>query len=124
MDFDNDGDLDIIVSHVDLQATATLLRNDGGNRNHWLGLNLIGNNGPGSAIGAKVIIETGEHKQVVINQWATSYLSYSDPRIHIGLGSHKQVDKLEIRWPDGHTEIFRDFVANRYLTIIQNKVFQ
>jgi len=123
-DFDNDGDLDIIVSHVDLQATSVLLRNDGGNRNHWLGLTLIGSKGPASAIGAKVTIQSGEHNQVVINQWATSYLSYNDPRVHIGLGSHKQVDKLEIRWPDGHTETFRNFIANRYITIIQDKGFQ
>ncbi len=123
-DFDNDGDLDIIVSHVDLQATAALLRNDGGNRNHWLGLILIGNNGPASAIGAKVIIQAGEKKQVVINQWATSYLSYNDPRIHIGLGSHKHVDKLEIHWPNGQTEIFRDFEANRYIKVLQEKGFQ
>ena len=62
-----------------------------------MGLTLIGSKGPASAIGAKVTIQAGEHKQV---------------------------DRLEIRWPDGHTEIFRDFVANRYLTIIQDKGFQ
>ena len=48
-DYDNDGDLDIIISHVDLKATAALLKNEGGNRNYWLGLTLKGANGPASA---------------------------------------------------------------------------
>ncbi len=88
-DFDNDGDLDIIVSHVDLQATPALLRNDGGNKNHWLGVTLKGKNGPASAIGAKVTVTAGGKKQVLVNQWATSYLSNNDPRLHIGLGRQK-----------------------------------
>ncbi len=120
-DFDNDGDLDIIVSHVDLQATATLLRNDGGNRNHWLGLTLIGEHGPATALGAKVTIETGTDRQVAINQYATSYLSSNDPRMHFGLGKHKQVDRLEIRWADNHTEVYHNLAVDRYLTIIEGK---
>lgn len=118
-DYDNDGDLDIIVSHVDLQATATLLRNDGGNRNHWLGLKLLGKNGPASAIGAKVIVHSGDKKQVLVNQWATTYLSYNDPRVHIGLGQQKHVDKIEIIWSDGTSEIYHNPDIDRYLTIVQ-----
>lgn len=120
-DFDNDGDLDIIVSHVDLRATATLLRNDGGNRNHWLGLTLVGQAGPASATGAKVTVRAGDRTQVLINQWATSYLSYNDPRLHIGLGEQERVDWLEIRWPNGPTEVFRDIAADRYLTLVQGE---
>jgi len=86
-DFDNDGDLDIIISHVDLKATATLLRNDGGNKNHWLGLTLIGKNGLASAIGAKITVNAGNMKQVLVNQVATGYLSNSQTRLHIGLGN-------------------------------------
>ena len=118
-DFDNDGDLDIIVSHIDLQATPALLRNDGGNLNHWLGLTLVGKNGPASAIGAKITVESGILKQVLINQWATSYLSYNDPRLHIGLGKNSKIDKLEIRWPSGHTEIYINIKSNQYITIEQ-----
>ncbi|NOZ03842.1 MAG: CRTAC1 family protein [FCB group bacterium] len=123
-DFDNDGDLDIIVSHVDLQATATLLRNDGGNRNHWLGLTLIGKQGPAAALGAKVIVEAGKSRQVAINQYATSYLSSNDPRLHFGLGKHTQVDRLEIRWPDYHTEVFYNIGVDRYLTVVEGKGIQ
>jgi hypothetical protein len=118
-DYDNDGDLDIVVSHVDLQATATLLRNDGGNRNHWLGLELHGANGTASAIGAKIILQAGDLKQVAINQWATTYLSYNDPRMHFGLGKQRNVDRLEIRWPDGTNQVFENLRVDRYMKIIQ-----
>ncbi|MBA7522657.1 hypothetical protein ES705_14777 [subsurface metagenome] len=118
-DYDNDGDLDIIVSHIDLQATATLLRNDGGNSNHWLGLKLVGKNGPASAIGARVIVKSGSGKQVLINQWATSYLSNHDPRLHIGLGSHNYIDQIEIIWSNGNKEIYFNPAIDRYLTIIE-----
>jgi hypothetical protein len=120
-DFDNDGDLDIIVSHVDLQATPALLRNDGGNKNHWLGMTLKGKNGPASAISAKVVITTGVKKQVLINQWATTYLSNNDPRLHAGLGEAKQIDSLEIFWSDGKKEVYKNVAADRYITIVQGK---
>jgi hypothetical protein len=120
-DYDNDGDMDIAVSHVDLKATAALLRNDGGNSNHWLGLTLKGSNGPASAIAAKVIVTAGGKRQVFVNQWSTSYLSNNDPRLHIGLGKVKHVDMLEIRWSDGVKELYKDIVADRYITVRQGK---
>ncbi len=120
-DFDNDGDLDIIVSHIDLRGTPTLLRNDGGNRNHWIGLTLVGKKGPATAVGAKVTVKTGDKTQVGVNQWATSYLSYNDPRMHFGLGEHATIDQLEVRWSDGRVEVYRDLRADRYLTLVQGK---
>jgi hypothetical protein len=113
--------MDIIISHVDLKATATLLRNDGGNSNHWLGISLRGKNGPASAIAAKVVATAGGKKQVFVNQWATSYLSNNDPRVHIGLADAKSVDTLEIYWSDGQKEIYRNVAADRYITIKQGK---
>ncbi len=119
LDFDNDGNVDIIISHVDKQATPVLLRNEGGNSNHWLGLTLKGKNGPASAIGAKVTVTAGGKKQVLVNQWATSYLSNNDPRLHIGLGQQKQADLLEIFWSDGKKEVYKNIAGDRYLTILQ-----
>jgi len=120
-DFDNDGDLDIIISHVDKQGTSALLRNDGGNSNHWLGLTLKGKSGPASAIGAKVTVTAGDKKQVLVNQWTTGYLSNNDPRLHIGLGQQKQVDLIEINWSDGKKEIYKNIACDCYLTILQGK---
>jgi hypothetical protein len=116
-DYDNDGDLDIIVSHIDLQASPTLLRNDGGNTNHWLGLKLVGKDGPASAIGARVTVKSGNMEQVHINQWATSYLTNHDPRVHIGLGQNKKVDQIEIVWSNGKKEIYYNPSIDRYLII-------
>jgi hypothetical protein len=119
-DYDNDGDLDIIVSHIDLRGTPVLLKNEGGNKNNWLGVTLVGNNGPASAIGAKVTVTANSRKQVLVNQWATTYLSYNDPRLHIGLGKSDLVESLEIYWPDGKTEVIKELEINRYITIKQN----
>lgn len=118
-DFNNDGFLDIIISHVDKIASPALLKNSGGNGNHWLGLTLKGKSGSAAAIGAKVTIRAGEKEQVFINQWATSYLSNNDQRLHIGLGKQKQIDQLEINWSDGTKEIFKNLASNRYVTILQ-----
>jgi hypothetical protein len=120
-DYDNDGDLDIIVSHVDLQATPALLRNDGGNSNHWLGITLLGKEGPASSIAAKVVVSAGGKKQVLINQWTTSYLSNIDPRLHIGLGKEKIVELLEIYWSDGRKDELRNITGDRYITVLQGK---
>jgi len=121
LDFDNDGDLDITVSHVDKKGTAVLLRNDGGNNNHWLGITLKGKNGVASTIGAKVELSSGGKKQVHINQWSTSYLSNNDPRMLIGLGKNEKIDLLEITWSDGVKESYRDITGNQYIKITQGK---
>lgn len=120
-DYDNDGDLDVIISHVDLKATATLLRNDGGNKNHWFGLTLKGKNGLASGIGAKITVTAGDQKQVLINQWTTGYLSNSEPRIHIGLGQERIINELEIKWPDGKQEVYKNIVSCQYMTIVKGK---
>lgn len=118
-DYDNDGDRDIIISHVDLTAKASLLMNDGGNSNHWIGISLRGKNGPASAIAAKVVVTAGGKRQVHINQWATSYLSNNDPRIHIGLGKAETVERLEIHWTGGRKEVFENIAADRYISILE-----
>jgi len=120
-DFDNDGDLDIIVSHVDLLGTPALLRNDGGNANNWLGITLKGENGLVSALGATVTVTAGEKKQVLLNQVTMGYLSNNEPRLHIGLGKQKSIDKLEIKWPNGTQEVYENIKSNQYLTIVKGK---
>ena len=120
-DYDNDGDLDVIISHVDLQASPVLLRNDGGDKNHWLGITLKGENGLASGIGAKITITAGGEKQVFVNQWTTGYLSNSEPRTHIGLGAQRIINELVVNWPDGKQDIIHNIVSCRYITIVKGK---
>jgi len=124
LDYDNDGDLDILISHVDLDGTAALLRNNGGNRKHWLGLTLKGENGIASGMGAKVTVYASGRKQVLVNQWAMGYLSSNDPRLHIGLGDSDAIERLEVKWPGGETETFENIDANRYITITKGRGMQ
>jgi len=119
-DYDNDGDLDIIISHVDLRATATLLRNDGGNRQHWLGVSLVGTR-PAAAVAAHVTVQAGNLTQVSVNQPGSGYLSYHDPRLHFGLGPHTRIDQLVVHWSDGSVDTCRDLPADRYVTIVQGQ---
>jgi hypothetical protein len=120
-DFDNDGDMDVIISHLDKNGVPSLLRNDGDNGNHWLGLTLKAINGEASAAGARVTVTSGSKKQVVVNQWGTTYLANNDPRMHIGLGNEKKIDVLEITWPDGKKETYNNIAVDRYITIKEGK---
>jgi enediyne biosynthesis protein E4 len=119
VDYDNDGDLDLVVSHIDLKASASLLRNNNRTGNHWLGINLKGKKGPVSAIAAKVVVHLGDKQIVRINQPGNTYLSYNDPRIHFGLGNVAQVDLLEVYWTDGSVDRIRNVKPDRYITIVQ-----
>lgn len=121
LDYDNDGNMDVIISHLDKKGTPSLLRNDGGTNNNWLGITLKGENGDATAIAAKVTVTAGGKKQVFINQWTTGYLSNSDSRMHIGLGKNKQLDQLEINWSDGKKESYKNIGINKYITIIEGK---
>jgi len=116
-DYDNDGDMDIIVSHIDLKRNPVLLRNDGGNANHWLGITLHDNNGPATDIGARVTLYAGDLKLTRVNQRAASYLSSNDPRIHFGLKEQSIIDQIEVRWSDGELEVFSGIEVDRYVTI-------
>jgi hypothetical protein len=110
-DVDNDGDIDILVSTID--DRPVLLRNDstGG---HWITLRLEGVRGNRSAIGAKVVIETGTRRQTVEVRSGGSYMSHNDMRAHFGLGAATKVDRLTIRWPNGYSETADSLSADRF----------
>lgn len=114
-DFDNDGDLDILVNHCG--QPAQLLRNDGGNANHWLELLLIGTKSNRDAVGARVKLAAGDltiHDQ---RKGGMSYQSSQDPRLHFGLGQRTKVDAIEIVWPSGATTKLSDIKADQILAV-------
>ncbi len=118
-DYDNDGDLDLLV--INLNDRARLLRNDGGNRNHWLTVQARLSGGKTDAVGARVTVTTGSFAQVRDLIPVTGYLSGADPRCHFGLGSAGKADSVEIRWPDRRVTRLTDVQANQFLTVIQER---
>jgi hypothetical protein len=114
-DFDNDGDLDILVTNLD--EPPSLYRNDGGNRNAWSILTLVGTRSNRSAIGARVELEAGGRTQVREVRSGGSYLSNSDLRLHFGLGKSERIDRLRVLWPSGATGELRDLPANEFIVI-------
>jgi enediyne biosynthesis protein E4 len=98
-DFDNDGDLDILVNNNG--QAPQLLRNDGGNANHWLEILLVGTKSNRDGVGARVKVSAGDLILYDQRKGGMSYQSAQDPRLHFGLGPHSRVDTVEIFWPSG-----------------------
>ena len=117
-DFDNDGDIDVLV--VNLNEPPSLLRNDVTSGHHWLKIKLVGTKSNRGAIGARVTCSYGGKKQVQEIASQASFYSSNDPRIHFGLGSAKTAD-LEIRWPSGLMQKFTAVAADRIVTITEGK---
>ncbi|MFL6353457.1 MAG: CRTAC1 family protein [Bryobacteraceae bacterium] len=126
-DFDNDGDVDILV--MNLNEPPSLLRNDVSGTAHWLKVKLIGTKSNRSAIGARVTAHIGNKLQAqeVLSQ--ASFYSANDLRLHFGLGAVEKVD-LDIRWPNGGTERIANVPADRLVTIregsgiVKSDIFQ
>lgn len=118
-DYDNDGDVDIFV--VNNGGPGVLLKNEGGNRNNWLEVQLIGKQSNRQALGTKLRLVSKESVQVRQLGAQSSYLSQSSPIEHFGLGTHTVVDTLEIRWPGGLEQVFYNLSANQMLKIIEGE---
>jgi hypothetical protein len=116
-DFDNDGDLDVLV--LNLNARPRLLRNDGGNRNNWLMIHLKGKTSNRDAVGSRVRLTAGGKTQTRFRVSSSGYLSQSDFRLHFGLGKHKAADKIEIRWPNGKVRVLKKVKVNRVITVTE-----
>ena len=104
-DFDNDGDVDVLVNCVN--DVPQLLRCDSTLKNSWIKIKLMGMRSNRSAIGARVYCMTAGHNQMQEVRSGSSYLSQSDFRLHFGLGVEKQCS-LEIRWPSGQVDNVAD----------------
>jgi hypothetical protein len=118
-DFDNDGDIDVIVNNLD--APPSLLRNDGGNKNNWIMIRCVGVRSNRSAIGTRVKVTSGKHSQIDEVMSGSSYYSQSDFRLHFGLGRASKADGVEVSWPSGLKESFKDLPANQLVVIQETK---
>jgi hypothetical protein len=113
-DFDNDGDVDILI--VNLNEPPSLLRNDMRGSHHWLKIKLIGTKSNRSAIGARVVLRYGTKKQAQEVMSQSSFYSSNDPRLHFGLGAETNAD-VDVRWPSGLEEKFNAVAADQLVTL-------
>jgi hypothetical protein len=113
-DFDNDGDLDILIMNIN--EPPSLLRNDVSGSSHWLKVKLVGTHSNKSAIGAVVTAVYGGRRQSQAVMASSGYLSCSDRRLHFGLGAAATAD-LEIVWPSGFRESLKGLRADRLVTV-------
>ena len=115
-DLDNDGDVDAVISNVG--QPAFVLRNDGGNANHWLAIRTVGKKSNRDGIGCvvKVVSASGLTQYFTVNT-AVGYLSASDKRILAGLGADTSAKQVEVRWPSGIVQTFDNVKADDTLVV-------
>jgi hypothetical protein len=114
-DFDNDGDIDILI--INLNEPPSLLRNDlRGTTNHWIKVKLEGAQSNRSGIGARVLVHYGNKTQAQAVLSQSSFFSCNDPRLHFGLGPCTTAD-IDVYWPSGLHEVFKGMSANRLVTL-------
>lgn len=115
-DYDNDGAMDILI--LNMNEVPSLLHNEGGNKQNWIKLKLIGTKCNRTAIGARARVITGKHIQMDEVHSGTSVMSQSDLRLHFGVGKVETIDTIEVKWPTTQkVERFANVKANQILTI-------
>jgi len=117
-DFDNDGDLDVLIGNNG--DAPILLRNDGGNRNNWVGLQLLATKSNAAAVGAMITWQVGGVKRSRLKTGGGSFLASNDPREVLGAGQGK-IDSIEIRWPSGKVDNILKPPMNTYLKVIEGQ---
>ena len=138
-DYDNDGDIDILVTNWN--QTADLLRNEGtpprprggpevnplgppragGGQNRWIQIRAVGTKSNRSGIGARIKIVAGGLTQYAEVQSGGSYLSFSDLRVHFGLGGAERVELVELRWPSGLIDTAKGLAVNAQFVATEGK---
>jgi enediyne biosynthesis protein E4 len=117
-DLDNDGRLDLVIN--DLDGRPQVLHNELQGAGNWLSVKLRGKGQNRDAVGAVVAVKAGKLSLMRLVQSGTSYISQDDMRRHFGLGSEKQADSIEVRWPDGTITKKENVKANQIVEIPQS----
>src|SRR6202521_4533387 len=115
-DYDKDGYIDSLI--LNMNDVPSLLSNDGGNRQNWIKIKLLGTKCNRTAIGARVRVVTGAHAQIDEVHSGGSVMSQSDLRLHFGVGKAQPIDLIEVKWPTTQKlERFTAVKVNQILTI-------
>ncbi len=116
-DFDNDGDLDLLI--LEMEKGARLLRNE--STGHWAAFSLTGTKSNRDAIGARVRVKAGGVVQTAELQITRSYAAICDPRVYFGLGAADRIDEVEITWPSGTKQILRSVPIDAVTRVTEGK---
>ncbi len=122
VDLNNDGKLDVVINNLD--SAPSILRNVSADKNHWLSVKLIGDvskKTPKDAIGSTIFVTIGKVRQRFDVISGSSYASNNDQAIHIGLGNITKIDKLEVVWANGQSEVFQIDKIDTQIILEQNK---
>jgi enediyne biosynthesis protein E4 len=118
-DIDNDGNLDLLF--VNNGDEVDLLRNGGVRDNNALTVRIVGTHSNRSGIGARVRLTAAGRTQVREVKAGSSYLGQSDLRVHFGIGGATRIERLEIRWPAGESEVASNLAVNQIITVVEGK---
>lgn len=116
-DMDNDGDIDVVI--LNSRDKPTLLRNDSEPRGHYLGIRLQGVQTNRDGIGARVEVSAGDLRLVDEVHSGRGYQSHYGMRLHFGLGPHKKVDLIKVRWIGGGVDVFKDIKVDQIITLTE-----
>jgi hypothetical protein len=118
-DLSNRGVVDVIVANQN--QPAVLYRDYPDSTNHWIAFKLVGTRSNRSAIGAEVVLESGDLKQRRIVDGGSGFASQNDRRLHFGLGHREWVDRVVIYWPSGTKQVLQRPAIDRFVTVIEPK---
>ncbi|MBC8392101.1 MAG: CRTAC1 family protein [Deltaproteobacteria bacterium] len=118
-DLDNDGDIDVVI--LNSRREPTILRNDTKNKNHWVQILLKGVKTNIDGVGARVKVVSGDLVQIDEVHSGRSYQSHYGTTLHFGLGKHEKIDRIEVKWTGGQTDILKNPAVNQQLTITEGE---
>ncbi len=116
-DLDGDGDIDVVI--LNSRREPTLLRNDSPGKNHWIRVRLRGTKTNRDGVGARVTVVAGDLRQIAEKHSGRGYQSDFAKQLHFGLGSRTAVDRIEVRWIGGGTDVLENPPIDRLITITE-----
>jgi len=118
-DLDNDGDLDIVV--LNSRRESTVIRNESPRAGHWLAVLLRGTRTNRDGVGARVTVVAGDLTLADEVHSGRGYQGHFGTRLHFGLGSRNRIDRIEVRWIGGQTDVWEDIPADRLITLTEKQ---
>lgn len=116
-DLDNDGQIDAVL--LGSRGPPLVLRNQSNTENHWLDVELRGVKANRDGVGARVRVVAGDLVQTAEVHSGRGYQSHFGSRLHFGLGKHRRVDRIEVRWIGGGTDVFEQIAADARVALTE-----